>query len=54
MNTSRKLLIRKGIGAIVESVYVARTDSFKSHVWASVTSFNLIVLARHLLAREFA
>ena len=29
-------------------------DSFKAYVWASVTSFNLIVLARHLLAREFA
>ncbi len=29
-------------------------DSFKSYVWASVTSFNLIVLARHLLVREFA
>lgn len=29
-------------------------DSFKAYVWASVTSFNLIVLARHLLNREFA
>jgi IS5 family transposase len=29
-------------------------DSFKAYVWASVTSFNLIVLARHLLARNFA
>ncbi len=29
-------------------------DSFKAYVWASVTSFNLIVLARHLLTREFA
>ena len=29
-------------------------DSFKAYVWASVTSFNLIVLARHLLSREFA
>ncbi len=29
-------------------------DSFKAYVWASVTSFNLIVLARLLLHREFA
>ncbi len=29
-------------------------DSFRSYVWCSVTSFNLIVLARHLLTREFA
>jgi len=29
-------------------------DSFRSYVWNSVTSFNLIVLARHLLTREFA
>ncbi len=29
-------------------------DSFRSYVWSSVTSFNLIVLARHLLTREFA
>ncbi|MBW2236211.1 MAG: transposase, partial [Deltaproteobacteria bacterium] len=29
-------------------------DSFRSYVWNSVTSFNLIVLARHLLRREFA
>lgn len=29
-------------------------DSFKGYVWASVTSFNLIVLARNLLVREFA
>ena len=29
-------------------------DSFKAYVWASVTRFNLIVLARHLLTREFA
>ena len=28
--------------------------SFRSYVWNSVTSFNLIVLARHLLTREFA
>ena len=28
--------------------------SFRSYVWSSVTSFNLIVLARHLLLREFA
>ena len=27
--------------------------SFKAYVWASVTSYNLIVLARHLLLREF-
>jgi IS5 family transposase len=29
-------------------------ESFKAYVWASVTSFNLIVLARHLLVREYA
>ena len=29
-------------------------DSFKSYVWSSVTSFNLVAMARHLLAREFA
>ena len=29
-------------------------DSFKAYVSACVTSFNLIVLARHLLQREFA
>jgi IS5 family transposase len=29
-------------------------ESFKAYVWASVTSFNLIVLARHLLSRDFA
>jgi IS5 family transposase len=29
-------------------------ESFRSYVWSSVTSFNLIVLARHLLTREFA
>ncbi len=28
--------------------------SFKAYVWASVTSFNLVALARHLLTREFA
>lgn len=28
--------------------------SFRAYVWSCVTSFNLIVLARHLLAREFA
>lgn len=28
--------------------------SFRSYVWSCVTSFNLIVLARHLLTREFA
>jgi IS5 family transposase len=28
--------------------------SFHAYVWSCVTSFNLIVLARHLLAREFA
>jgi IS5 family transposase len=28
-------------------------ESFRAYVWASVTSFNLIALARHLLAREF-
>lgn len=28
--------------------------SFKAYVWASVISFNLIVLARHKLQREFA
>ncbi|MEN8185000.1 MAG: ISNCY family transposase [Myxococcota bacterium] len=29
-------------------------ESFKAYVWASVTSFNLVVMARHLLVREFA
>ncbi len=29
-------------------------ESFHAYVWSSVTSFNLIVLARHLLTREFA
>ena len=29
-------------------------SSFHAYVWSSVTSFNLIVLARHLLIREFA
>lgn len=29
-------------------------ESFKAYVWSSVTSFNLIVLARHLLVRDFA
>jgi IS5 family transposase len=29
-------------------------SSFRAYVWNSVTSFNLIVLARHLLTREFA
>jgi IS5 family transposase len=29
-------------------------SSFHAYVWSSVTSFNLIVLARHLLTREFA
>jgi IS5 family transposase len=29
-------------------------DSFRAYVWSSVTSFNLIVLSRHLLTREFA
>lgn len=29
-------------------------ESFKAYVWTSVTSFNLIALARHLLTREFA
>jgi transposase, IS5 family len=29
-------------------------SSFRSYVWNCVTSFNLIVLARHLLKREFA
>lgn len=29
-------------------------ESFKAYVWASVTSFNLIAMARHLLVREFA
>lgn len=28
--------------------------SFRAYVWSCVTSFNLIVLARHLLTREFA
>ena len=28
--------------------------SFQAYVWASVTSYNLVVLARHLLVREFA
>lgn len=28
--------------------------SFRSYVWTSVTSFNLIALTRHLLTREFA
>ncbi len=28
--------------------------SFKSYVWTSVTAFNLIVLARHKLTKEFA
>lgn len=28
--------------------------SFHAYVWASVTSYNLVVLARHLLLREFA
>lgn len=30
------------------------SSSFRAYVWSSVTSFNLIVLARHLLTREFA
>lgn len=30
------------------------SDSFTAYVWSSVTSFNLIVMARHLLTREFA
>lgn len=30
------------------------SSSFRAYVWSSVTSFNLIVLARHLLLREFA
>lgn len=29
-------------------------ESFKSYVWTSVTAFNLIVLARHKLAKAFA
>ena len=29
-------------------------ESFKAYVWTSVTAFNLIVLARHKLAKEFA
>lgn len=29
-------------------------DSFKAYVWSCVTSFNLIALARHRLAKEFA
>ncbi len=29
-------------------------SSFRAYVWSCVTSFNLIVLARHLLTREFA
>lgn len=29
-------------------------ESFKAYVWTSVTAFNLVVLARHLLQREFA
>jgi IS5 family transposase len=29
-------------------------SSFRAYVWNSVTSFNLIVLARHLLTRDFA
>ncbi len=29
-------------------------ESFKAYVWASVTSFNLVAIARHLLVREFA
>ena len=29
-------------------------ESFKSYVWSSVTSFNLIAMARYLLVREFA
>ena len=29
-------------------------ESFRAYVWSSVTSFNLLVLARHLLTREFA
>ena len=29
-------------------------QSFHAYVWASVTSFNLIAMARHLLVREFA
>lgn len=28
-------------------------ESFKAYVWSSVTSFNLIAMARHLLVREF-
>lgn len=28
--------------------------SFRAYVWSCVTSFNLVVLARHLLTREFA
>jgi len=28
--------------------------SFRAYVWSCVTSFNLVVLARHLLARDFA
>ncbi len=29
------------------------THSFRAYVWSSVTSFNLIAMARHLLVREF-
>jgi IS5 family transposase len=29
-------------------------QSFRAYVWSSVASFNLIAIARHLLAREFA
>ena len=29
-------------------------ESFKAYVWSSVTSFNLVAMARHLLVREFA
>ncbi len=30
------------------------SESFKAYVWTSVTAFNLVVMARHLLQREFA
>ena len=30
------------------------SESFGAYVWASVTSFNLVAMARHLLVREFA
>lgn len=29
-------------------------ESFKAYVWSSVTSFNLVAMARHLLVRDFS